>query len=162
MVISGNVKKRETCYNTDLALRQFGVQEADIVSIVKSITKYSVMVNEPNEIAYHLEKATYLAKEGRPGPVWIDIPLDVQGAIIDTDNLKHFNSDELIKDYKEDISDYEINEIVEVLNSVIHTRVDFKNAYGDGLTVKELDKESKATQEIKSLTKEIDNIIKNK
>ena len=117
MVISGNVKKRETCYNTDLALRQFGVQEADIVSIVKSITKYSVMVNEPNEIAYHLEKATYLAKEGRPGPVWIDIPLDVQGAIIDTDNLKHFNSDELIKDYKEDISDYEINEIVEVLNS---------------------------------------------
>ena len=49
-----------------------------------------------------------------------------------------------------------------LLESVIHTRVDFKNAYGDGLTVKELDKESKATQEIKSLTKEIDNIIKNK
>ena len=61
---------------------------------------------------YELDKAIAIALDGRPGPVWLDIPLDVQGAIIDTDNLKHFNSDELIKDYKEDISDYEINEIM--------------------------------------------------
>lgn len=117
LFISGQVKKKETCYNSNLPLRQFGVQEADIVAVVKSITKYSVMVNEPNEIAYHLEKATYLAKSGRPGPVWIDIPLDVQGAIIDTDNLKHFDVEELSKDYKEDINDSDIDEIIEILNN---------------------------------------------
>lgn len=116
LFISGQVKKKETCYNTDLPLRQFGVQEADIVSVVKSITKYAIMVNEPNEIAYHLEKACYLAKSGRPGPVWIDIPLDVQGATIDTDNLKHFSEDELVNDYKEDISNDEIKEIIDMLS----------------------------------------------
>jgi len=113
--ISGQVKKKETCYNTDLPLRQFGVQEADIVAIVKSITKYSVMINEPNEIAYHLEKATYLAKSGRPGPVWIDVPLDVQGAIIETDDLKHFDSSELKRDYEENIDNQDINDIVSIL-----------------------------------------------
>ena len=116
LFISGQVKKKETCYNTDLPLRQFGVQEADIVSVVKSITKYAVMVNEPNEIAYHLEKACYLAKSGRPGPVWIDIPLDVQGSTIDTDNLKHFSENELVNDYKEDISNDEIKEIIDMLS----------------------------------------------
>ena len=70
--ISGQVKKKETLHNSTLSLRQLGVQEADIISIVKSITKYSVMINEPLEIAYHLEKAAYLAKSGRPGPIWID------------------------------------------------------------------------------------------
>lgn len=140
LFISGQVKKKETCYNTDLPLRQFGVQEADIVSIVKSITKYSVMVNEPNEIAYHLEKATYLAKSGRPGPVWIDIPLDVQGAIIDTHNLKHFNSDELIKDYKEELCDIEINEIVDILSNAKRPIIIAGNGIRLSNTVKEFNK----------------------
>ncbi len=73
-----------------LGLRQLGVQEIDIVTIVKSITKYAVTVIEPATIRYHLEKATYLAKSGRPGPVWIDIPLDVQAAMIDKDSLTGF------------------------------------------------------------------------
>ena len=115
MFISGQVKKKETCYNSELPLRQYGVQEADIVAIVKSITKYSVMVNDPEEIAYHLEKATYLAKNGRPGPVWIDVPLDVQGAMIDTEELKHFSKEELLDEYALKISD---NNIEEVLNSL--------------------------------------------
>ncbi len=117
LFISGQVKKKETCYNTDLPLRQFGVQEADIVAVVKSITKYSVMVNEPTEIAYHLEKAAYLAKSGRPGPVWIDIPLDVQGAIIDTNNLKHFSVEELTKDYKEVVDSNDIDAIIKILEN---------------------------------------------
>lgn len=99
--ISGQVKKKETVRNSGLKLRQIGTQEADIVSIVESITKYSVMVNEPNEIAYHLEKAIYLAKSGRPGPVWIDIPMDVQGAKIEEGNLKKFDKKELKQDYTE-------------------------------------------------------------
>lgn len=78
-------------------MRQYGVQEANIVSVVDSITKYAVMVNEPNEIAYHLEKAAYLANNGRPGPVWIDIPLDVQGAQIEEADLIHF--DHVSEDY---------------------------------------------------------------
>ena len=88
--ISGQIKRKETSRNSKTNLRQFGVQEADIISIVESLTKYSVMVNEPNEILYHLEKAVHLAMTGRPGPVWIDIPLDVQGFFIEIDELKHF------------------------------------------------------------------------
>ncbi|MCI0500417.1 MAG: thiamine pyrophosphate-binding protein [Epsilonproteobacteria bacterium] len=137
LFISGQVKKKETCYNTNLPLRQFGVQEADIVAVVKSITKYSVMVNEPNEIAYHLEKATYLAKSGRPGPVWIDIPLDVQGAIIDTDNLKHFDIEELTKEYKENMNDADIDEIIELLNNAQRPMIIAGNGIRLSDTVKE-------------------------
>ena len=67
-----------------------GFQEIDIVSIVKPITKYAVTITDPNEIKYHLQKAIHLAKSGRPGPVWIDIPLDVQAAMIDENDLKCF------------------------------------------------------------------------
>ena len=88
--ISGNVNKRETTHQSRVPLRKFGVQEANIVEIVSSITKYSVMVTDPNMIAYHLEKAFYLCEEGRPGPVWIDVPLDIQGSFINEDELEHF------------------------------------------------------------------------
>ena len=91
--ISGQVKRKETSSNSSTELRQFGIQEANIISIVKSLTKYAVMINDPNDIAYHLEKAKFLAENGRPGPIWLDIPLDVQGAIIETDQLKHFDYD---------------------------------------------------------------------
>jgi acetolactate synthase I/II/III large subunit len=88
--ISGQIKRKEASRNSQASLRQFGVQEADIVSIVESLTKYAVMVNEPEDILYHLEKAAHLALTGRPGPVWIDIPLDIQGFSIDVNELKHF------------------------------------------------------------------------
>jgi acetolactate synthase-1/2/3 large subunit len=67
-----------------------GVQEVDIVSIVSSITKYAVTVVDPQSIRFHLEKALYLARTGRPGPVWIDIPLDVQATPIDDASLEGF------------------------------------------------------------------------
>ena len=88
--VSGQVKSKETTYNATVPLRQFGVQEADIVSVVKSITKYAVMINDPQDILFELEKAAFLAKSGRPGPVWIDVPLDVQGANVDVELLRHF------------------------------------------------------------------------
>ncbi len=99
--ISGQVKKKETVRNSGLKLRQIGTQEADIIAIVESISKYSVMVNDPQEIAYHLEKALYLAKSGRHGPVWLDIPMDVQSAMLDETKLKKFNPKEIKKEYKE-------------------------------------------------------------
>ena len=88
--ISGNVNKKETTYCSDIPLRKFGVQEANIVDIVKPITKYATMITDKNSIAYHLEKAFYLCESGRPGPVWIDIPLDIQGSYIDITELEHF------------------------------------------------------------------------
>jgi acetolactate synthase-1/2/3 large subunit len=93
--ISGNVNKKETTHGLDIPLRKFGVQEANIIDIVKPITKYSVMVKYPSTIAYHLEKAFYLCENGRPGPVWVDIPLDIQGSYINIEELEHFDPSEL-------------------------------------------------------------------
>lgn len=94
-VISGQVKFSTTVASCpDLHLRQLGDQEFSIVDCVKSMTKYAVMVTDPNEIRYHMEKALYLATHGRPGPVWLDIPINVQAAKIDTDALSGYNAEE--------------------------------------------------------------------
>lgn len=92
LVLSGQVK-RETCMATyGLAdLRQLGDQEVDIVRMVRGITKYAVLITEPQSIAYHLERAWHLARSGRPGPCWLDIPVDVQSAQIDPDSLRHYD-----------------------------------------------------------------------
>lgn len=92
LVISGQVK-RETCMATAGArgLRQLGDQEADIISMVKGITKYAVLVDDPTSIRYHLERAWHLAKSGRQGPCWLDIPMDVQGALIDPASLRGYD-----------------------------------------------------------------------
>lgn len=93
-VISGQVKRETTTWATDVRVRQIGDQEYQIIKSVENMTKYAVMVTEPKEIAYHLEKALYLSKTGRGGPVWLDIPLDVQAAPIETEELNHFEQDE--------------------------------------------------------------------
>lgn len=88
--ISGQVYLDQTIGKS--GMRQVGVQEFDIVNMVKFSTKYSVTVKKPNEIKYHLEKAYYIATSGRPGPVWIDIPADIQNADIELDKLISFKS----------------------------------------------------------------------
>ncbi len=88
LMLSGQVKRADMM--RDSGVRQMGIQEVDIVSIVKPITKYAHTVLKPEEIKYHLEKAVYLARSGRPGPVWIDIPLDIQGSQVDEDSLVGF------------------------------------------------------------------------
>ncbi len=95
LVISGQVKRETTVRATGIPLRQFGDQELDIEPIVRPITKYAVMVTDPTSIRYHAEKALHLATTGRPGPVWLDIPLDVQAATIDPDALPGFDPAEL-------------------------------------------------------------------
>lgn len=91
-VISGQVKRETTIWSVpELPLRQLGDQEFPIINAVSCMTKYAVMVTEPNEILYHLQKAWFLANNGRKGPVWLDIPLDVQAANIETDELKGFD-----------------------------------------------------------------------
>jgi len=89
----------------DTSLRQFGIQESNIVELVRPITKYAVTVTDPKMIKYHLQKATYLATTGRPGPVWLDIPLDIQGQLINLDELVSFNPEEdLQKNKNQDLS----------------------------------------------------------
>ncbi len=87
LVISGQVKYETTVRASGLPLRQLGDQELDIEELVRPVTKYVTMVTDPRSIRYHLEKALYLATAGRPGPCWLDIPLDVQAAQIDPDDL---------------------------------------------------------------------------
>jgi acetolactate synthase I/II/III large subunit len=94
LFLSGQVKLSNTTRVAWLKLRGFGVQEADIIPVVESLSKYSVMVTDPTEIAYHLEKAVYIAKSWRPGPVWIDLPMDIQSASIDETTLSHFRPEE--------------------------------------------------------------------
>jgi acetolactate synthase I/II/III large subunit len=116
LFVSGQAKRKETTRNSGLPLRQFGVQEADIIAIVESITKYAVMVNEPEDIAYHFTKAAHLARTGRPGPVWIDVPLDVQGAIIDETKLRRYDPQEEEKNYQETPGDDEMAQLAELLS----------------------------------------------
>lgn len=93
LIISGQVKYETTVRSTGVALRQFGDQELDIEPIVKPITKYCYMVTDPKTIRYHLEKSIYLATTGRPGPCWLDIPLDVQASLVEADELIGFTPD---------------------------------------------------------------------
>ncbi|WP_372519179.1 thiamine pyrophosphate-binding protein [Candidatus Ruminimicrobiellum ovillum] len=91
LYVSGQVKYSTTTASCpNIKLRQLGDQEVDIISVVKPLTKYAVMVTNPDEIKYHLDKAIYEATHGRFGPVWLDIPMNVQSAMIDEKILKEF------------------------------------------------------------------------
>lgn len=94
VVISGQVK-RETCaLNYPLPLRQLGDQEVDIVSMVRGITKYAEVLDDPRDARRVVEKALHLCRRGRPGPVWIDVPIDVQAAPVSFDDLAPYDSDD--------------------------------------------------------------------
>ena len=91
LYISGQVKTQTSIYtHPQLNLRQLGDQEVDIVSVVKPITKFAKMVTNPNEIKFYLDKAIYEATNERFGPVWLDIPIDIQSATIDEEDLIEF------------------------------------------------------------------------
>lgn len=91
LIISGQVKRADMKGNS--GVRNRGVQEVDIITMVRSITKYAVSVTEPGSVRYHLEKAVSLALSGRPGPVWVEIPLDVQAATVDPSKLDAYQPD---------------------------------------------------------------------
>jgi acetolactate synthase-1/2/3 large subunit len=90
VVVSGQVKWETVARSTPLPLRQLGDQEVDITRVVEPVTKYAVMVTDPKMIRWHLEKALHLAASGRPGPVWLDVPMNVQGAMVDPDALEGY------------------------------------------------------------------------
>lgn len=103
LVISGQVRYDTTARSTGLNIRAMGDQEFDITRAVASMTKYCEMVIEPKKIRYCVRKAYHIAVTGRPGPTWLDIPLNVQGAYIDTDELIDY--DESCDEY----ADYQKN-----------------------------------------------------
>jgi acetolactate synthase-1/2/3 large subunit len=110
MVISGQVKFETTVVShPELKLRQLGDQEINIVDVVRPITKYAVMIKDKKTIRYHLERAVFEAKSGRPGPVWLDVPLDIQGAQINENELQAFRMP------KKQVYNYRIKEVTRAL-----------------------------------------------
>lgn len=93
LFISGQVKRSEASHNAGIpGLRQFGVQELDIIPVVSSLCKYAVHLSDPQMVRFELEKAVAIARSGRPGPVWIEVPMDVQGVMIDPELLVGYES----------------------------------------------------------------------
>ena len=113
IVFSGQARYATTVVASGLKLRSMGVQECNIVPVVASLTKYAQMVIDPKEIRYHLEKALYMAVNGRPGPVWLDIPLDVQGATIETEELSGYDPKENPEETPVEITQNTVKEILD-------------------------------------------------
>ncbi|RLB80364.1 MAG: thiamine pyrophosphate-binding protein, partial [Deltaproteobacteria bacterium] len=114
LFISGQVKRSDMI--GERGVRQMGFQEIDIVSIVRPITKYAVTILEPDTIRYHLEKAVYLARNGRPGPVWVDIPLDVQDADITPKALSGFDPYEIQPQYNNNLLSHQVKKTIQLFN----------------------------------------------
>lgn len=118
IVISGQVRYETTADSTGLPLRFMGEQEHNIVDTVKPLTKYSVMVKNVKDIRYEAEKAIYIAKEGRKGPCWVDVPLNIQGAIVEENTLRHFEPEISVNDWNKDLF---LQEITKAKRPVILT-----------------------------------------
>lgn len=113
--ISGQVTSDTLIGNT--GLRQFGIQESNIVELVSSVTKYAVTVKDPTQIKFLLQKALYLAISGRPGPVWLDIPLDIQSKFIDPEELLSFVPDNRISLDKNLLLKKQVAESIELIKN---------------------------------------------
>lgn len=118
IVISGQVRYETTADSTGLPLRFMGEQEHNIVDTVKPLTKYSVMVKNVKDIRYEVEKAIYIAKEGRKGPCWVDVPLNIQGAIVAENTLRHFEPEISVNDWNKELF---LQEIAKAKRPVILT-----------------------------------------
>jgi len=135
LTISGQVKFETTVASEpNLNLRQLGDQEINIIDLVKPITKYAVMITDKNSIKYHLQKAVYEAKSGRAGPVWLDIPLDIQGTMVNEDDLYDFKIPQQPK------YDNKVDEVIKLLKKAKRPVV----IAGNGITLSDANHEFKA------------------
>lgn len=118
LYLSGQVKYETTIHACPevKGLRQLGDQEVDIIKIVSPITKFAQMVSDPNDIKYYLQLAIHKATSGRKGPVWLDIPMNVQGALVDENTLREFNIS-VENSNSENSLNEQINNIVERLKT---------------------------------------------
>ncbi len=132
--ISGQNTLTETTHYTGLQIRTYGAQEADIIPVVESITKYAVMITNPEDICYEMEKAVWTATHGRKGPVWIDIPIDLQNSRIDTESVRHFVPDDHMPKASAD--------------DICHVKEDLENAERPVILIGEGVRLAKAVQEL--------------
>lgn len=114
IVISGQCKSNLTTRKTGVDVRTLGPQEFDIVSALEYFAKYSESVMDANDIQYCLEKAFYLALNGRPGPCWLEIPLDIQSSMLEIETLRHFN----LEEYKERFIKSDLSNIDKVVDKL--------------------------------------------
>ena len=119
LYISGQIKTSTYKHTYPyLNLRQLGDQEADIVSMVTPITKYAKTIYNPLDVKYELDKAIAIALDGRPGPVWLDVPLDVQGATVDETQFKEFDpAMEIIDPVKHALVDEQIKQLIQKIKT---------------------------------------------
>lgn len=111
--VSGQVTRDTLIGQT--GLRQFGIQEGNIIDIVRPITKYAVTITDPDTIRYHVEKACHLATTGRPGPVWIDVPLDIQSRLVNPEELRGYTPEEPSQPCTEYVLNGLVGQCVEML-----------------------------------------------
>lgn len=109
--LSGQVKRADLV--GEQGIRQFGIQEVDILSMARAYTKYAVQIEKPEDIRYELEKAAAIAVNGRPGPVWIDVPLDIQASQVDIEELPGFDKSSL-PSYP--VKEEDVTRAIELLN----------------------------------------------
>lgn len=116
IIVSGQVKRETLTRSYSHQWRQLGDQEVDIVKMVEGVTKYAICIMDPNTIKYHLQKAIFLATNGRPGPVWIDVPIDIQAMDLDIDTLSGFDST-LDEDglFDTELVSYQVEELISML-----------------------------------------------
>ena len=131
LILSGQVRYDTTARSTGLGIRAYGDQEFDIVKAIGCMTKYAEMVTDPLKIRWCLERALYLAQTGRPGPCWLDIPLDVQGAYVETNNMLPYNPEADDMNLPPDVSGWQIQEILEKIR---HSKRPVFNA-GNGIRI---------------------------
>lgn len=131
LIISGQVKYSVTVRSTGYPLRTFGDQEFDITKAVSCMTKYAVMITDPCSVKYHIKKAVYLAQTGRPGPVWLDIPLNVQWGYVDTDDMYDYDPEEdhntLPRKTSPKVLDLIIEKIKQSKRPVLYTGIEIRS-----------------------------------
>ena len=112
LIISGQVRYATTARAAGIPVRAMGDQEFDITPMVSHMTKYAEMIIDPKKVKYHVDKALYLALHGRPGPVWLDIPLDIQGGYIDTEEFISFDPEEVKEINPPSVTNEQVTEII--------------------------------------------------
>lgn len=117
LIISGQVRYATTARAAGIPVRAMGDQEFDITPMVAHMTKYAEMIIDPKMVKYHLQKALYLATHGRPGPVWLDVPLDIQGGYYDSDDFVEFDPNELQDVEPPRVSDAQALDIIEKIKA---------------------------------------------
>lgn len=117
LVISGQVRYDTTARSTGLNIRAMGDQEFDITKSAAAMTKYAQMVTDPKQIRYCMEKALYIATTGRPGPCWIDIPVNFQGFYVDTDELDGFDPAEYEAQLAPHVTDEQVDAIIDKIKN---------------------------------------------